>query len=249
MPTRSTFARLAACALLLLLPAARATAEDVRAILEKQTRELADAISAGRAGVWDRYLDPDVRYVDETGAVLTKKDMVEQMKPLPAGVSGTIRVTEFDVAAHGDVAVATYVNDESENFHGHALHCRYRTTETWKETTDGWRLIAGQVLALREDPPAVALSPARLREYEGRYVLAPGIEYVMHAADGKLEGQQTGRKPETLLAEAPDVLFVPGKPRYRYVILRDADGRIVGFAQRREAWDLVWNRENGPTTP
>ncbi len=170
--------------------------------------------------------------------------MVEQTRPLPEGVSGTIRVTEFEVAPHGDVAVATYVNDESENFHGHALHCRYRTTEIWKETAGGWRLIAGQVLALREDPPAVSLPDALTREYAGTYVLSPGIAYEIGTAGGRLEGRQTGRKPETLLAEAPDVLFVPGKPRYRYVFLRGPDGRITGFAQRREAWDLVWKREN-----
>src|ERR1700693_4233015 len=40
---------------------------------------------------------------------------------IPA-VSGTIKVTDFDVAVHGDVAVATYVNDENEDFHGHRLY-------------------------------------------------------------------------------------------------------------------------------
>ena len=49
-----------------------------------------------------------------------------------------------------------------------------------------------------------------------------------------------------LLAEAPDVLFVPGRPRYRYVILRDPDGKVTGFSQRREAWDLVWTRVAAP---
>jgi hypothetical protein len=57
-----------------------------------------------------------------------------------------------------------------------------------------------------------------------------------------LEGQQTGRKAEILKAEVADVLFVPGKPRYRKVFLRGANGRITGFAERREAWDLVWTR-------
>ena len=219
-------------------------AEDVPALLKRQTQELVDAIGTGSAEVWDRYLDPDVRYVDETGTVSTKKEMVEQTKPLPSGVSGTIRVTEFDAAVHGDVAVTTYVDDETENFHGHELHCRYRTTDTWKKSPAGWRLIGGQVLAIREDPPAVALSPALRREYSGTYVLAPGIAYEIRGAGDRLEGQQTGRKSEVLLAEAPDVLFVPGKPRYRYVILRDAGGAIVGFAQRREAWDLVWKRDS-----
>jgi len=35
---------------------------------------------------------------------------------------------------------------------------------------------------------------------------------------------------------------VVGKPRYRYVFLRGSDGKITGLAQRREAWDLVWDR-------
>jgi len=248
MPLRRNLALLAA-AVALARPAARALADDVRGTLERQTQELVDAIATGRSEVWDRYLDPGLRYVDETGAVLTKKDMVDQTRPLPEGVTGRIRVTEFAVTPHDDVAVATYVSDESENFHGHALHCRYRTTEVWKQTPGGWRLIAGQVLALREDPPAVSLPEALTREYAGTYVLSPGIAYEIGTTGGRLEGRQTGRKPETLLAEAPDVLFVPGKPRYRYVFLRGPDGRITGFAQRREAWDLVWEREPPKNTP
>jgi len=35
---------------------------------------------------------------------------------------------------------------------------------------------------------------------------------------------------------------VPGKPRYRKIFPRDAAGKITGFAERREAWDIVWTR-------
>jgi hypothetical protein len=38
------------------------------------------------------------------------------------------------------------------------------------------------------------------------------------------------------------VFFVPGEPRLRYLFQRDAAGRITGFLQRRESWDLVWKR-------
>jgi ketosteroid isomerase-like protein len=216
--------------------------ESVPDLLRRQTQELLDAIGTGSAAVWDRYLDPDVRYVDEGGKVSTKKGMVEDIQPLPAGVSGTIRVTDFDVAVHGNVAIATYVDDENEDYHGHKLHCQYRTTDTWKKTADGWRLVAGQVLALRTDPPPVPLSAALRKEYCGRYALTPEIAYEVRCNGDALEGQQTGRKPEELRAEAPDVLFVPGRPRYRYVFLRDGGGRITGLAQRREAWDLIWKR-------
>ena len=217
-------------------------ADSVRDVLRRQTRELVDAIAAGAALVWERYLDENVRYVDESGKVLTKKEMVEGTKPLPEGVSGTIKIVDYDAVVHGNAAVATYINDEDEVFHGHKLHCRYRTTDTWIQTPNGWRLIAAQVLALREEPPAVALAASLRAEYCGSYALTPSIAYEIRCKGDALEGQQTGRKAEELRAEAPDVLFVPGRPRYRYVFLRGADGKITGLAQRREAWDLVWKR-------
>ncbi|MEP6994299.1 MAG: nuclear transport factor 2 family protein [Acidobacteriota bacterium] len=216
--------------------------ESVPDLLRRQTQEMIDAITTGSGAVWDRYLDPEVRYVDESGNVSKKKQMVDDIQPLPPGVSGSIRVTDFDVAVHGNVAVATYVDDEDEDYHGYKLHCQYRTTDTWKKTADGWRLIAGQVLALRADPPRVVLSAALRQEYCGRYALTPEISYEIRCNGAALEGQQTGRKPEELFAEAPDMLFVPGKPRYRFVFLRGTDGKITGLAQRREAWDLVWTR-------
>jgi hypothetical protein len=79
-----------------------------------------------------------------------------------------------------------------------------------------------------------------MEEYSGRYALTPAITYEIRRKAGGLEGQQTGRKAEALRAEAPDVLFVPGKTRYRKVFLRGPNGRIKGFAERREAWDLNW---------
>ena len=149
--TAASFAALFAAAV--ARPLRGETPADAAAVLERQTQEMFDAISAGNAAVWDRYLDPDVKYTDENGAVMTKKGLVDGTKPLPTGVSGTIRVTDFRAAFHGDVAVTTHVEDENESYHGHALHCQYRTTDTWVKTPAGCRLIAGQVLALRTLPP------------------------------------------------------------------------------------------------
>jgi hypothetical protein len=216
--------------------------ESVPALLQRQTQEMVDAITGGDAAVWERYLDPDVRYVDEGGAVLKKKDLVDGIKPLPAGIAGSIRILAYDAAVHGGTAIATYISDENEDYHGAKLHCQYRTLDTWVKGAGGWRLIAGQVLAMRTDPPAAALSPALLKEYVGRYVLSPELAYEIRWNGTALEAAQTDRKPEALAAEAPDVLFVPGKPRYRYVFLRDPQGKITGLAQRREAWDIVWRR-------
>ena len=55
-----------------------------------------------------------------------------------------------------------------------------------------------------------------------------------------VSGQQSGRKPKKVLAEVADLLFVPGQPRYRRVLQRRPEGRITAFAERPEAWDLLW---------
>jgi hypothetical protein len=227
---------------LILLGALALASEDVAAVLQRQTQELLDALAPGERAVWDRYLDARALYTTEEGTVLSKSEMLEQLRGLPEGVSGTIRVTDFKVAEHGSVAVATYVVDEHEIYYGHLLHCQYRTTETWVKTEAGWRLIAGQVLALRTDPPEIPLTPQQMDAYVGRYSLTPTITYEIRRKGEALEGQRAGRDPEVLRAEAPDVLFVPGNPRYRKVFLRGPDGRVKGFAERREAWDLPWTK-------
>jgi len=228
-------------ALFVLQAPARAS-EDVVALLHRQTQELVDAITSGSAATWSRYMDDRATLTDEEGTVQTKADLVKSIRPLPEGVSGILKVTDFKATVHGPVAITTYVNDEHETYHGHKLHCQYRSTDTWLKTPAGWRLIAAQVLALRADPPAVGLTARQLDDYVGRYALAPTITYEIRRAGSGLEGQQSGRKAEPLRAEVPDVLFVPGKPRYRKIFTRGSGGRITGFAERREAWDLNWTR-------
>jgi len=99
------------------------------------------------------------------------------VRPFPPGISGSIRILDYDAAVHGDTAFATYVNDESEDYHGAKLHCQYRTTETWARKGGEWKMIAGQVLALRTDPPAITLPAERLKDYCGRYRLSDDIAY------------------------------------------------------------------------
>jgi ketosteroid isomerase-like protein len=230
-------------ALVLVTPAASPAGgpdEDVAKTLERQTQELLEAITSGSPAVWARLLDPGVSFTTEDGDLKSKRDMVGDIRPLPQSISGKITVTKFKATVHGDVAVATHVDDEHETFHGHALHCQYRTTDTWKKTPAGWRLIASQVLALRTDPAAITLTPAQMDELVGSYALAPELRYEIRRNGNVLTGQEQGRRLDTLRAEARDVLFVPGRPRYRKVFRRGRDGQVVDFAERREAWDLVW---------
>ena len=153
-------------------------------------------------------------------------------------------MTDYDVAVHGDVAVATYVDDENEVYHGHKLHCRYRTTDTWKKTSDGWRLIAGQVLALRTDPPAISLAASVRSEYCGRYALTPAITYEIRCKGDALEGQALRSQARRAARGSAGCALRARPPAVSIrVPARHGGGDHRGFAQRREAWDLVWKRE------
>jgi Domain of unknown function (DUF4440) len=222
-------------------PAVRAPG-DTAAVLRAQTQALLDAVAVGDTKVWDRYLDPGIVYLSEAGEIETKAQLLDEIKPLPAGITGKIELGRFEVKQFGDTAVVIHVDEEFENYFGHEIHAQYMNTATWRLGGDGWKLIAQQVHASLLDPPAIALPAAQLDEYVATYQLTDAIGYAIRRDGDHLVGERTGRPAQPLRVEARDVLFVPGQPRSRKVFQRDAAGRITGFADRREARDVVWTR-------
>jgi hypothetical protein len=57
-----------------------------------------------------------------------------------------------------------------------------------------------------------------------------------------LTSERSGRQPAQYLAEVADVFFVAGEPRMRRIFLRDAQGKVMAFVDRREGEDIRWNR-------
>jgi hypothetical protein len=98
-------------------------------------------------------------------------------------------------------------------------------------------------MALRTDPAELTLPARKLREYPGTYRLSDDVAYAITLRDGALYGQQTGGRERPLKAEVADMFFNPGRPRYRFIFMRDAHTRIDRMIERREAWDMVWTRE------
>ncbi len=229
-------------ALTLASASALAQNNDVARVLQQQTQELLNAVSSGDARVWDRYLDANVIYLAEDGTRKTKAALLKEITPLPTGISGSISVTAFEVRLHGDTAVTTHNDLESEDYFGHPLKAEYRTTDTWIRTPQGWKLVASQVHAQLIDPPALQLPSARLDEYSGVYRLNADIGYTIRKEGNRLIGERSGRPAQTLSVEAADVMFVAGQPRSRKIFLRGADGRITGFVDRREGRDIPWTR-------
>jgi Domain of unknown function (DUF4440) len=202
---------------------------------------MSDAIAAGNVAVWDRYIDPDAIYAEEDDSYKGKADLLKEIAPLPKGLGGEIKIDLLSYQEDGDVAVALFRQNETEHYFGQTIFAKYLTNTTWKKRADGWKLIAGQVLAEKTDPPSIVLPASQLAQYVGTYRLKDSEPtYTLSLADGKLVGARNGRKPATWNAEVPDVFFIAGDPRIRKIFQRDASGKVTGFIERRESWDIVW---------
>jgi ketosteroid isomerase-like protein len=222
---------------LLSLPA---LAED-HALITGYMQAMSDAIAPGNAAVWDKYLDPNVIFAEEDDTYKGKADMLKEIVPLPKGSSGTIRVELLSYHEEDGIAVALFRQNETEHYFGQTIYAKYLTSTTWRKRSDGWKLIASQVLAEKIDPPAIALPAKQLAQYVGKYQLKDSAAtYSLQLVDGQLIGTRDARKPVTWNAEASDVFFLSGDPRIRKIFQRNASGKINGFIERRESWDVVW---------
>ena len=84
-------------------------------------QELYDAIAVGNKAPWEKYVADDVIYTDENWHILTKKDLLDGLSPLPKGYSGSIRMTNLQSRINGDAAVLSYRALEEEYVFGQKL--------------------------------------------------------------------------------------------------------------------------------
>src|SRR5262249_11005391 len=150
---------------------------------------------------------------------------------------------DFKIEVHGNVAVTSFADVSTAEFHGQTLHAKYLSTEVWLREYGSWKMISSQTMAAQDDPPAVTLPSSLLDGYVGTYRAGADFTYRMERKGDDLTGTAAGGKPVALKAELRDVLFTPGQPRVRRIFQRDAEGKVTGFVSRREGHDLVLRKE------
>jgi hypothetical protein len=217
----------------------------VAAELRRSTQTLLDAIAPGDVAVWDRLLDENAIQVDENDVVRNKTEVLAALKPLGPGLVGHLTIDDFRVVQRGDTAVVTHEDDEYLDYHGQVIRSRFRMTDTWVHSNAGWKQLASQVLAVLQDPPARKLDAEVLCAYSGTYELTPDIKGTMRCVNDELVFERPARPARHFHAEVVDVFFEPGEPRTRRIFVRDPQGHVTGFVDRREARDIVWRRIDG----
>jgi ketosteroid isomerase-like protein len=215
----------------------------VRALIQRQSQEFSDASASGDRDVLARYLDDRVVFINESGEVATKADLVAGAGPMPAGLHNVLKQVDFHVELFGgDTAVTSFKDLSTLDFHGQVVHATYLSTEVWHRDANAWHMVSSQTLAVPEDPPAIELDARSLDDYVGNYEAGPGYALRVTRNGGDLMAAVNDGAPAIMKAEARDVFFVPGVPRLRRVFQRGTGGKVTGFLSRREGHDIVLRR-------
>jgi ketosteroid isomerase-like protein len=211
--------------------------EDVAALIKRQSQEFSDASASGDSAAFDRLLDDSVIFMNETGVIATKKDLLAGAKPPQAGFKQKLVQTDYAMQLHGNVAVTSFTDNSTVEFNGQTSHAAYKSTEVWMKEKSGWRMISSQTLTVLADPPAAKLASNVLDEYVGTYKASDKFVFTI-ARDGEhLTGSVNDATPYPIAVELRDVLFTPGQPNMRRIFERDASGKITGFVVRRDGRD------------
>jgi len=143
--------------------------QDLTASFQAKTQALVDAITSGDKAVWDRNLDPGCIITTEDGEFLNKAQMLADVRPLPAGFGGHIKVRDLTVRSLGDAAVVHYWLDEVETIFGQELRTTYVQTDTYRRTGDGWQMVAMQVTVVPRDFEEIAVDSSDWKSLIGDY--------------------------------------------------------------------------------
>src|SRR5262249_44687023 len=98
--------------------------------LVRRTQELFDSVVPGDKEPWQKYFADDCIFADEKGRDLNKTQLVADIKPLPKGYSGTIKIVRPKSVIHSDTAILSYDLDETETIFVQNITARYHVTDT-----------------------------------------------------------------------------------------------------------------------
>ena len=208
--------------------------------LVRRTQELYDAIVPGNQAPWKKYFADDCIFADEKGRLFDKPKLIADIKSLPAGYSGTIKIENAQSRIIGSIAILSYDLDETETIFGQNLKARYHITDTWLQRNGNWQMIASQAHRYYEDPAVGKADPKKFAAYIGTYDLAPGQTRSVITAGDKLFVERNGKK-EQLLPETSEIFFrkgVEGRILFRYA----DSGKVDALIDRRNNEDVIWRK-------
>jgi hypothetical protein len=204
-----------------------------------------DAIGEGRKDVWQRNAADDAIIVDEFGRRQTKLEMIDSLRPFPAGFAGSIEIRDPTVIQYGDTAVILCELYERETVFGQKFVVRYIATNSFVRRNGKWKLVAMEDVTLPTAPPKLDVPGLRLTDYPGAYSYAPKRVWTFELNGNELSYKtKAGGAAITADPLARDV-FMEGEgsdERNLLIFRRDASGKVIALIERRKFNDLILRR-------
>jgi Domain of unknown function (DUF4440) len=245
-------ARVSTIAVLCLLICAtcRASSDISIAWFQATTQALFDAVAGGNTAIWDRVLDEDCVITTEDGEVLSKAGFLKQMRPLPAGFSGHIRVRDLTVRSVGGAAIVHYWLDETEDIFEQQLRTVYVETDVYRRSAGSWKMAAAHVTVVPRDLEPVAVDstlwPALVGEY--RFSDRAASRYQVFLRDGALYGGGDQATATRLIPLAPLVFFQQGSI-HTMVFVQDRGGAVTEVRELHKYNEVRMQRVGGSGRP
>ncbi len=209
--------------------------------LVHRTQQLYDAVVPGNQAPWKAFFADDAMVYDEKGRAMNKKELLDDVQPMPVGYSGVIKVAHPHAIFAPGVAALAYDCDETETIFGQELHARYHTVDTWLYRNGSWQIAISQTMRYYEDPKISSTSLAHLDDLKGIYELSPGNRRTVSQTGDDLFVQRGEGAKTKLLPESGDIFFRPGVEG-RILFHRNASGHVNALYERRNNEDIVWRK-------
>jgi len=218
--------------------------DETTAWFQSRTQALYDAVASGGQAIWDRTLDASCTITTEDGEVLDKTRFLHDLRPLPQGFTGRIRVRDLTVHAIGaQAAVVHYWLDESENIFGQQLKTTYVQTDVYRRSGSEWLAVAMQVTVVPRDLEPVDVDARGWPALIGEYRLSEHAASVYHVwlRDGALFGGNEAKSATRLIPLAPLVFFQQGSI-HLMVFVQDHGGLVTEVRELHKYNEVVMKR-------
>ena len=209
----------------------------------KRAQMLFDALAPGDVALWRDALTEDAVLIDEFGRRQTKAEALREMRPLPAGFSGSMEVRHPNVHFYPATAVLDCEMFEQEKVFDQQLTVRYLATLVFVRQGGDWKLAAMETVTLPTPPPRLEVGDLSLSDYPGTYTYGPGRRFIVEVEGRELKFRTRSDGRATVLEPlAKDVFMDAGEERNLFLFRRDERGRVTSLIERRKFNDLHMRR-------
>jgi hypothetical protein len=230
-------------------PAAGEPERDATEIV-KRAQALFNGLAPGDVALWKDALSEDAVLIDEFGRRQTKAEALREMRPLPAGFSGSIELRRPNVHFYSATAILDCEMFEQEKVFEQQLTVRYLATLVFVRQGRDWKLAAMETVTLPTPPPRLEVNDLPVSDYPGTYTYGPGRRFIVEVEGRELrfrtraDGRATALEPL-----AKDVFMDSGEERNLILFRRDERGRVTSLIQRRKFNDLHMRRIEPTQSP